>query len=57
MCMSLKDFFKAVKNGFYKGAVQKARAAIEKKGAGNKTDLVCFVGNPPNVSFIQIDKK
>ncbi|WMX16538.1 hypothetical protein [Aureispira sp. CCB-E] len=55
--MSLKDFFKAVKNGFYKGAVQKARAAIEKKGAGNKTDLVCFVGNPPNVSFIQIDKK
>lgn len=51
MCMSLEDFFKEVKNGFYKEAVLKARAAIEKKGEGNKTVLACFVGNPPNVSF------
>lgn len=56
MCMSLKDFLKEVKNGFYKSAVLKTRVAIEKKGEGNKTVLMCFAGNSPNVSFKQIDE-
>jgi hypothetical protein len=54
--MSLKDFLKEVKNGFYKSAVLKTRVAIEKKGEGNKTVLMCFAGNSPNVSFKQIDE-
>lgn len=49
--MSLEDVLKRVKNGFYKEVVQKARAAYEETVKRNKTDLVCFVGNPPTVCF------
>lgn len=47
--MSLEDVLKRVKNGFYKEAILKARAAYGWTGKRNKTALVCFVGNPPTV--------